>query len=675
MKNLLIIQARMDSKRLPGKVLKKIGDKSIIEIIFKRLSQSKKIDKIVIATTKSKTDDKLCKLLQAKSIDFYRGDSKNVLKRFYNLSKKYNPKNIIRITADNPLIDYTILNKMLNIFDKKNVDYFSNTQPPTFPDGLDVEIFTFKALKVAHKLAKSKYDKEHVTPFMYKNLTKDNYVNSKDMSELRWTVDEKIDYLLMKKIFGKFNNIYFNWQNVLKLKNKDKNIFNLNLSIKRNEGADETDTQKMWKRALKVIPNGNMFLSKNPNQFLPGIWPSHFLKSKKSYVWDFDNKKYLDFCTMGVGTNVLGYSNKIIDDAVKKNISKGNMSSLNCPEEVILSEKLLDIHKEFQKVRLARTGGEANAIAIRIARANTKKHKVLICGYHGWHDWYLAANLSNSKNLDKHLLPGLSPLGVPKFLKNTTKTFQYNDFKEFKKQIDQDSEIGIVKMEVVRTIQPKDNFLQKIRDYTRKKNIILIFDECTTGFRETYGGLYKKYKVVPDMVIFGKAIGNGYPITAVLGKDTIMKSSVNTFLSSTFWSDRIGPTAAIATLNLMKKTNSWKIVNKIGKQVKYRWKTLFEKYSIKANVWGLNAIIGFNFESKNNLKYKTFISQELLKKKILASNVLYVSITHEQKEIDRYFYEFEKVLSKIQLFEQNELIKIDKFINNKTANQSFKRLN
>jgi len=674
-KNLLIIQARMDSTRLPGKVMMNIGKYKIIEFLFKRISKSKKIDKVLIATSKNIKDDVLCKFLSQKKINFYRGEEFNVLKRFYYASKTYNPKNIIRITADCPLVDSKMLDKMIKIFESNKYDYLSNTNPPTFPDGLDVEIFTFMTLKDAYKNAKTKYEKEHVTPYIKnkKKYKKFNYENEVDLSENRWTIDQKEDYDLIKKVFKKLNNkVYFDWKMVLKLKEKHPNIFKSNIKIKRNDGAKMNNSQKLWSRALKVIPNGNMFLSKNPNQFLPDIWPAYFSKSIDSYVWDLDKKKYLDFCTMGVGTNILGYSNKVIDRAVKLNISKGNMSSLNCPEEVFLSEKLLNIHKGFNMVKLARTGGEANSIAIRIARANTNKQKVLICGYHGWHDWYLAANLSNNKNLDNHLLPGLSPLGVPNYLKNTTFTFEYNNFDDFKNKIESDKQIGIVKMEVARTVEPNNNFLQKIRNYTKKNNIILIFDECTTGFRESFGGLYKKYNVLPDIVVFGKAIGNGYPITAILGKDNLMEKSSKTFLSSTFWSDRIGPTAAIATIDLMEKTKSWEIIIKKGRKIKSRWKKLFNKYSLNVNIWGLNAIIGFNFVSKNNLKYKTYISQELLKKNILASNLVYIAVSHNDNDIDRYFYEFEKIIKNIKSFEEGEDIN---FIDNKIANKSFKRLN
>ena len=186
--------------------------------------------------------------------------------------------------------------------------------------------------------------------------------------------------------------------------------------------------QKLWIKAKKIIPGGNMFLSKRPEMFLPNGWPTYYSKAKDCYIWDLDNKKYLDASIMGVGTNLLGYANRLIDNSVKSAIIKGNLSSLNSPEEVMLAEKLIKIHPWFDMVKFARTGGEANAIAIRIARAYSGKDNIAICGYHGWHDWYLSANLTNKKNLDNHLLKGLSTIGVPKKLKNSIYTFEYNNF-------------------------------------------------------------------------------------------------------------------------------------------------------------------------------------------------------------------------------------------------------
>ena len=269
----------------------------------------------------------------------------------------------------------------------------------------------------------------------------------------------------------------------------------------------------------------------------------------------------------------MGYGNEIIDNAVKKVVSNGNMSTLNCPEEVFLAKKLIEINPWADMVRYARTGGEANAIAIRIARAASDNEKVAICGYHGWHDWYLATNIDSETNLNQHLLPGLSPNGVPKGLRGSVFPFEYNDFKSLL-NIVKNHKVGIIKMEVIRNEKPKNNFLKKVRDLATKNNIILIFDECTSGFRETFGGIHKKYNVNPDMAIYGKALGNGYSITAVLGKKEIMESAQKTFISSTFWTERIGPTAALKTLELMKKLSSWEIITNNGKFMKKDGKKL-----------------------------------------------------------------------------------------------------
>ena len=324
----------------------------------------------------------------------------------------------------------------------------------------------------------------------------------------------------------------------------------------------------LWKRAKKLIPGGNMLLSKRPEMFLPDEWPTYFSKSKACYVWDLNNRRYIDVSLMGVGTNILGYADASIDKKVKEVIYKGNLTTLNCPEEVELANKLVSMHPFNGMVKFARTGGEACSIAIRIARAHTKKELVLACGYHGWHDWYLASNIKNDKNLNSHLLKNTSIGGVPSNLKNTIQLFEYNKINEFKKKIYNKKNIACVIMEVSRNFAPSKNFLEEIRKITFKKGIVLIFDECTSGFRETYGGLHQKFKIVPDIVLYGKAIGNGYPITAIVGKKNIMQAAQTTFISSTFWTDRIGPTAAIATLDKMKKKKSWKFITDQGRKIK-----------------------------------------------------------------------------------------------------------
>ena len=433
-----------------------------------------------------------------------------------------------------------------------------------------------------------------------------------------------------------------------------------------------TNGQKIYSLAKKIIPGGNMLLSKNPDRFLSKGWPVYFKKTKGCEVWDLDKNKFYDLSLMGVGTNILGYSNNAVDESVKKVIENGNMSSLNCPEEVYLAEKLIELHPWAQMVRFARTGGEANAIAIRIARAASGKDNVAFCGYHGWHDWYLATNINKKKNLDSHLLKNLPIKGVPRNLANSIFPFKFNNYDELEKIVSQKN-IGVICMEVVRNELPKNSFLQKVRNLANKKGIVLIFDECTSGFRKNYGGIHKTFKVNPDIALFGKALGNGYAITAVIGKKDIMKNAQNSFISSTFWTERIGSAAGIATLKEMKRIKSWKIIDKTGSKIIKRWNDLGKKYDLNLKISGLPSLCSFNFLNKNNQHYKTLITQEMLKQGFLASNSVYVSVSHTKKIIDRYFYELDKVFKLIQKCEDGYSVK--KLLKYTKSISGFERLN
>tara|TARA_A100001388_G_scaffold277560_1_gene269496 strand:- start:6722 stop:8038 length:1317 start_codon:yes stop_codon:yes gene_type:complete len=430
--------------------------------------------------------------------------------------------------------------------------------------------------------------------------------------------------------------------------------------------------QKLWERAKNLIPGGNMLLSKRSEMFLPNNWPSYFSKAKGCKVWDLDGNEYVDMSIMGIGTNLLGYGNEEIDEVVLKTVKDGNMSTLNCPEEVYLAEKLINIHPWADMVRFARTGGEANAIAIRIARAARSLDDIAICGYHGWHDWYLATNLLDTSNLEEHLLPGLEPKGVPSQLKDTTHPFCFNNLDQLEKII-REKNIAAVKMEVQRSIPPKPGFLEDVRSLCDKNNIILIFDECTSGFRETFGGLHKKYNVEPDMAIFGKALGNGYAITSIIGKKSIMDFAQQTFISSTFWTERIGPTAALKTLEIMKREKSWEYVTEIGKKMKRGWQELANTHNLKIKHNGIDALAGFNFEGPSALKYKTLITQEMLKKGYLASNNFYASTAHSKNEIDSYLENLDKVFELIAKCESG--LSIDNVLDGPPCHGGFKRLN
>ena len=404
--------------------------------------------------------------------------------------------------------------------------------------------------------------------------------------------------------------------------------------------------QKFWYRAKKVIPGGTMLFSKNPDLQLPTKWPAYFSKTKGYKVWDLDGNKFNDLFLMGVGTNSLGYSHSEIDKRVKQVVNAGNMSSLNSIDEILLAEKLIELNPWAGNVRFTRSGGEANAVAVRIARAYTGKDNIAICGYHGWHDWFLSANLAKKTNLNDYLIKDLNISGVPKKLKNTTYPFEYNNFEQLKKIVTE-KKIGVIKMEVERDQKPKNGFLKKVRNLATKKKIVLIFDECTSGFRETYGGLHLKYKITPDICIFGKALGNGYGINAVVGKQEIMEALKSTFISSTFWTERIGSVAALQTLKEMKKINSWERITKIGNKIKKNWSDIAKLNSLKIEILGIDALPKFFFKSNNHLAYKTYLSQEMLKRNILASNVIYASIAHDNRILEKYFDHLNQIFKKI----------------------------
>ncbi len=670
----------MGSTRLPGKVMKKITNIPTIGIILKRLKKTKEADEVVVATSKNKENKPLIKYLIKTKTSFFCGSDKDVVNRYYKTANKFKAKIIIRITADCPLVDVKIVDEFIKKFKQNKPDYLSNCNPWTYPDGLDIEVFSYKLLKKIEKEA-TKSQRQGggvVIKYLRDNSNSLNSINIKcpikKLPRYRLTIDEEIDLRLIRKIYENFKpNIYFGFEDIIKFAKKNKKLFEINSAINLNEGSNLNKSQKLWKRANAIILGGNSLLSKNPNLFLPNKWPTYFSKSKGCKVWDLKNKIYTDMSLMGVGTNILGYCNNGVDNAVKKAVNEGNMTSLNCPEEVFLAEKLLNMHPWANKVKFARTGGEANAIAIRIARSASGKEKVAFCGYHGWHDWYLSANLKNKNNLNSHLMSGLEPLGVPSALRNTSFGFQYNNISELKKLVEKEK-IGVIKMEVSRSTQPNIKFLRQVRELATKKNIVLIFDECTSGFRQCFGGLHKLTKINPDIAIFGKALGNGYAITAIIGKQSVMDSAQKSFISSTFWSDKIGPAAAIKTLEIMEKEKSWNKITELGNRLIKIWKKLSIKHNLKIKISGLPSLAKFTFNSSNTQAYKTFITQEMLKFNFLAANSVYLSISHNEKILKKYSECLDEIFYKISECEKGNL-NIFNILQHPVAFTKFSRLN
>ncbi|MBH44234.1 MAG: aminotransferase class III [Gammaproteobacteria bacterium] len=411
---------------------------------------------------------------------------------------------------------------------------------------------------------------------------------------------------------------------------------------------NKINLQKLLSNAKKIIPGGNQLISKRSEMFLPGLWPNFYKKAKGCSIWDLNNNHYYDFCGMGVTSCVLGYSDNEINQQIVKAIKNGSMSTLNSYEEYELAKKLINIHPWSSMVKFTRSGGEACSVAIRIARAYSGKDKIAICGYHGWHDWYLSLNLKNKNNLDKQLLPGLKTIGVPKSLSKTTVPFSFNDKKSFDKIINK--KIGVIIMEPMRDKLPDLDFLRHVRSTAKKINAVLIFDEITSGFHDNYGGIHLKFGINPDIVIFGKALGNGHPISAIVGKKNIMNRSQDTFISSTMWTERVGFVAGIATLNKMKKINvQIKNINK-GNYLRMKLYKVAKKYNINISICGLESIPILKFLHKDSDRLMTYYTQEMLKVGYLAGSQIVMSSSHTQSIINQYIKAADEVFKSISKY-------------------------
>ncbi|MEL6628146.1 MAG: aminotransferase class III-fold pyridoxal phosphate-dependent enzyme [Bacteroidota bacterium] len=407
-------------------------------------------------------------------------------------------------------------------------------------------------------------------------------------------------------------------------------------------------SQALYEKAKSLIPGGTQLLSKRPEMFLPNLWPAYFERSKGCEVWDLDGNHYFDTAYMGVGANILGYGDEAVDGDVIKAIQRGVNTTLNAPEEVALAELLVDIHPWADMVRYTKTGGEAVAIAVRIARAKTDRDKVLFCGYHGWHDWYLSTNLANDRLKDGHLIPGLEPNGVPRALMDTSLPFMYNDTEAFLELIAaHGEEVGAVVVETVRNYLPEPGFLETIRKVCSEKGIVMILDEITAGFRMNIGAAHLRFGVEPDIAVFGKAFSNGYPMAALIGRREVMDAAQTSFISSLGWTERIGPVAALATICRMHEVDSANTIIKVGERVQEGWKAGASAAGLDINVTGLPAISAFGFKHDNPLALKTLVVQEMLKRGFLATVAFYASVAHTEEVIDQYLANMNEVFGMI----------------------------
>ena len=431
--------------------------------------------------------------------------------------------------------------------------------------------------------------------------------------------------------------------------------------------------QELWKKAKKIIPGGSQLLSKRSEMFLPDQWPSYYSRAKGCEIWDLDGRKYADMSIMGIGSCILGYADPDVDAAVKKRIDNGNMATLNCPEEVELAEKLLSLDKWAGMVRYVRGGGEAMAVAIRIARAHSKRDVVAFCGYHGWQDWYLATNLKDKKGLNDHLLSGLEPNGVPKALSGSAIPFHYNKIEELEAIVGKNKRVGAIVVETMRDKKPENNFLSKVRKIADEANAVLILDEITSAWRQTIGGLYRNFSVEPDIVAYAKAMSNGYAMGAVVGRTEVMQAAQESFISSTYWTEGIGPTAALATIAKLERENVPRHIMEIGSTAATLWEKLGKESNLHVHVdAAFPPIAHFGFDYKNANAIRTLFTQEMLARGYLASGGLYASYAHNKENLQKYGEKVNEVFALIKKAVDEK--KVEKLLKGPEAHTGFQRL-
>ena len=678
-----IIQARMGANRLPGKPLMLIKGKPMLWYLVERLRHSELVDKIIIATTSNPKDKTILNFANENSIPVMCGSEDDVLDRFYEAAKKIKADIIVRVTADCPLLDPKVVDEVIAVYLEGDYDYVTNTLLYTFPDGLDVEVFSFNALKRAHIEAKSKIEREHVTPYIRNSglFKLKNVVNKSPVPTnlSRWCVDEERDFRFVKTIYEylyKEGKLFY-MKDVMSLLKKYPQIQQINSGIITNEGYYKSLTDEPPIRPTKIsiknslacrekaeilIPSCTQTFSKGPTQFVQGVAPVFLEKGKGSHVWDVDRNEYIDY-TMALGPVVLGYNYPSVTSTVKRHLDLGTVFTLPHKLEIELSELLVKTIPCAEMVRFGKNGSDVTSGAIRVARAYTRRDKIACCGYHGWQDWYIGTTTRDK--------------GIPQAVKKLTLTFEYNNVDSLRQIFNKNkNQIAAVIMEPTGIIEPKDNFLAEVKELTHKNGAILIFDEVITGFRLALGGAQEYFKVVPDMACFGKAMGNGFPIAAVTGKREIMKLFDEVFFSFTFGGEILSIVAAIATIKEIKEKNVIAYLWEQGRKLKDGYNVLAREYALEKYTqcigFSPRTVVKFKDErQKDDLVLESLFQQECIKRKILFTGAHNMSFSHSSTDIDYTLRVYRTVLEIIAKAKRDK--KVARLLKGKSVEPIFRK--
>ena len=638
-----IVQARMGASRLPGKVLEDIAGEPMLVRVVDRVRAAKKVDDVVVATSDRPADDAVAALCKARGVTCFRGHETDVLDRFYRAAESAKATTVVRITADCPLMDPAVIDKVVSA--STDVDYAANVLRYTYPDGLDVEVFTFASLARAWNEATDPVAREHVTPYIRTSgkFKVRGVENDVDLSKknYRWTVDEPADLTFVRAVYDRLGrDRMFGMDEVTKLLEREPALLETNAGNMKNEGyytsiakgpalepkpRTLTKSREWLERAKKVVPGCSQTFSKGPNQFPGGISPTFLARAKGSHVWDVDGNEYIDYIN-GLGPTILGSDYPAVTAAVVEQIHGGTSFSLPHPLEIELAEMLTRLIPCAEMVRYGKNGSDVTAGAVRISRAFTKREKVACCGYHGWQDWFIGTTTRN--------------LGVPVATRELTKTFDYNDLASLEKVFAENKgEIACVIMEATGVVDPEPGFLEGVKELCVKNGALLVFDEVVTGFRLHMGGAQALFGVTPDLACFGKAMGNGFPIAALVGRRDVMMVMEDIFFSFTFGGDVLGLAAAVATIKEMESKNVIEHLWKQGERLKDSYNALAKHYGIDkvTQCIGLppHTVCTFADTPKaDSLLSRSIIQQEMIKRGVLFLVGHNTCFTHSDEDIE-----------------------------------------
>lgn len=640
-----IIQARMNSSRFPGKVLATLMGKSLLSWVVESVQKSKLVHLSIVATGDDSSNDPVADWCSQNDVRCFRGSESDVLSRYYGAAKEFKADVVVRITADCPLLDATVIDQVLYPVLSGEYDYSSNVSPASWPDGLDCEAFAFSTLEVAHQDAKKESEREHVTPYMRAHRNKFKVFNLScpysGLEKLRWTVDSREDLSKVEALLKVTNGE----SSFFKLLEAEKKITEFT-SAKRNEGFDLSvakeslkaesfeESKKLLNRALKKIPVGSQTFSKSSIQYPQEGAPFFVSHGIGGRVWDVDGNEYVDLVS-ALLPNVLGYCDPTVDAAIREQLERGISFSLATELEIELAELLCEMIPSAESARFGKNGTDATSAAIRISRAYTKREKVVSCGYHGWQDWYIGATTRNK--------------GVPSSVGQLTQLIPYNDLNIVEEKL-KNEDVAALILEPANVASPHSGYLAELKSLCEKYGSILIFDEIITGFRFANGGAQEYFGVTPHLSCFGKAMGNGMPISAVVGRADIMKEVEEIFFSGTFGGEALSLKASIATLQKIKKENVVANLWLKGEKLAETIKGSFEKYKLTESM----GLIGFapwkllQFKDSGEISsfaLKTFFLQEMIKRGVLINNSNNICFAHSETDISYVAKAYDESLS------------------------------